>query len=47
MLRMELACFMVIAFMAILFFSIAPIMFAYPFFQKYFIKGITVGSVKG
>lgn len=33
--------------MAILFFSIAPIMFAYPFFQKYFIKGITVGSVKG
>jgi len=33
--------------MAILFFSIAPIMLAYPFFQKYFIKGITVGSVKG
>lgn len=33
--------------MAILFFSIAPIMVAYPFFQKYFIKGITVGSVKG
>ena len=33
--------------MAILFFSIAPIMVAYPFFQKYFIKGISVGSVKG
>lgn len=33
--------------MAILFFSIAPIMVAYPFFQKFFIKGITVGSVKG
>ena len=33
--------------MAILFFSIAPIMFSYPFFQKYFIKGITMGSVKG
>ncbi|MBQ4109252.1 MAG: carbohydrate ABC transporter permease [Clostridia bacterium] len=33
--------------MAILLFSIAPIMIAYPFFQKYFIKGITVGSVKG
>lgn len=24
-----------------------PIMVAYPFFQKYFIKGLTVGSVKG
>lgn len=26
---------------------IGPIMIAYPFFQKYFIKGMTVGSVKG
>ncbi len=26
---------------------IAPIMLAYPFFQKYFEKGLTVGSVKG
>jgi len=26
---------------------IGPIMVAYPFFQKYFIKGLTVGSVKG
>ena len=26
---------------------IAPIMVVYPFFQKYFFKGLTVGSVKG
>lgn len=26
---------------------VGPIMIAYPFFQKYFIKGLTVGSVKG
>ena len=26
---------------------IGPIMVAYPFFQKYFVKGLTVGSVKG
>lgn len=26
---------------------IGPIMILYPFFQKYFIKGLTVGSVKG
>ena len=26
---------------------IGPIMIAYPFFQKYFIKGLTMGSVKG
>ncbi len=26
---------------------IAPIMAVYPFFQKYFVKGLTVGSVKG
>ena len=26
---------------------IGPIMVAYPFFQKYFLKGLTVGSVKG
>ena len=26
---------------------IAPIMVVYPFFQKYFVKGLTVGSVKG
>ena len=33
--------------MAILVISIAPIMFAYPFFQRYFVKGLVVGSVKG
>ena len=27
--------------------SIIPIMFVYPFLQKYFIKGIMIGSVKG
>ena len=26
---------------------IGPIMVVYPFFQKYFVKGLTVGSVKG
>ena len=24
-----------------------PVMVAYPFFQKYFVKGITIGAVKG
>lgn len=33
--------------MAIAVFAIGPIVFAYPFFQKYFIQGLTVGSVKG
>lgn len=33
--------------MAIVIVSIVPIMFAYPFFQRYFVQGITVGSVKG
>ena len=33
--------------MAILFFTMGPVMVAYPFFQKYFIKGITIGAVKG
>jgi ABC-type glycerol-3-phosphate transport system permease component len=27
--------------------TIGPILFLYPFVQKYFIKGLTVGSVKG
>ena len=33
--------------MAIVVISSVPIIFAYPFFQRYFIQGITVGSVKG
>lgn len=33
--------------MAIAVVGIAPIMILYPFFQKYFVKGITVGAVKG
>lgn len=30
-----------------IFISIIPLMFIYPFLQKYFTKGLTVGSVKG
>jgi putative aldouronate transport system permease protein len=33
--------------MAMCIFSIGPIILAYPFFQKYFVKGLTVGAVKG
>ena len=33
--------------MAILMVTLGPILVAYPFFQRYFIKGITVGAVKG
>lgn len=33
--------------MAIAVISIAPIMIAYPFFQQYFVKGLTIGAVKG
>jgi putative aldouronate transport system permease protein len=32
---------------AIIIVSIIPIILAYPFAQKYFVKGLTVGSVKG
>jgi putative aldouronate transport system permease protein len=33
--------------MAIAVLSIGPVIFAYPFFQQYFIKGLTIGAVKG
>jgi len=33
--------------MAMAILGIGPIIFAYPFFQKYFIKGLTIGAVKG
>lgn len=33
--------------MAILMITLGPILVIYPFFQKYFVKGITVGAVKG
>lgn len=33
--------------MAILVITLGPILVIYPFFQKYFVKGITVGAVKG
>jgi putative aldouronate transport system permease protein len=32
--------------MAMCILTIGPIIFAYPFFQKYFVKGITIGSLK-
>lgn len=32
--------------MAIVVLSTLPIMFAYPFFQKYFVNGLTIGAVK-
>ena len=32
--------------MAIVVITVVPIMFSYPFFQKYFVTGLTVGSVK-
>ncbi|RUS47385.1 carbohydrate ABC transporter permease [Cohnella sp. AR92] len=33
--------------MAMVVVSIGPILFVYPFFQKYFTKGLTIGAVKG
>lgn len=33
--------------MAIAVIAIGPIVFAYPFFQKYFVQGLTIGAVKG
>jgi putative aldouronate transport system permease protein len=33
--------------MAMAFIGMGPILMVYPFFQKYFVKGLTVGAVKG
>ena len=33
--------------MAIAVVGVLPILVLYPFFQKYFVKGLTVGAVKG
>ncbi len=33
--------------MAMAIIGVGPIIFAYPFFQKYFIKGLTIGAIKG
>lgn len=33
--------------MAMAFIGMGPILLVYPFFQKYFVKGLTVGAVKG
>ncbi|MBC8081484.1 MAG: carbohydrate ABC transporter permease [Gorillibacterium sp.] len=33
--------------MALAVFTIGPIIFVYPFLQKYFIKGLTIGAIKG
>ena len=33
--------------MAVAVVAVIPLLIAYPFFQKYFVKGITMGSVKG
>jgi putative aldouronate transport system permease protein len=33
--------------MAICVFASGPMLFVFPFFQKYFVKGLTIGSIKG
>jgi len=33
--------------LAIVCMTIGPILFVYPFIQKYFVKGITIGAIKG
>lgn len=33
--------------MAVAVLSIGPVILAYPFFQRYFVKGLTIGAVKG
>jgi putative aldouronate transport system permease protein len=33
--------------MAMAVIGIIPLLLSYPFFQKYFVKGLTIGAVKG
>jgi putative aldouronate transport system permease protein len=33
--------------MAIVVVAVLPIALSYPFFQKYFISGLTIGAIKG
>ena len=33
--------------MAMCLVTIGPIILAYPFFQKYFVRGLTIGAIKG
>ena len=33
--------------MAVAVVAVVPLLILYPFFQKYFVKGVTLGSVKG
>ena len=39
----SVACVM----LAVLFCTLGPVLVVYPFFQRFFIKGMTVGAVKG
>ena len=32
---------------ALIFFASAPVLIIYPFFQKYFVKGVMIGAIKG
>ena len=42
-----LASLIAFAGMALVVFIVLPISCAYPFFQRFFIQGLTIGSVKG
>ena len=33
--------------MALCILAIGPIIFVYPFLQKYFVQGLTIGAIKG
>ena len=38
---------LVVSFFIIIISAVVPIACSYPFFQKYFISGLTIGAVKG